>query len=127
MSILKELLIESKKGPSKVPPSSPRNKQLHQVLSGRKGGRHYDPKRDYVRAKEKDKAHRNSLDESVQYFWYTLSESSALVKGCIAASSEAEVGSLLQTLYPTATNVLVGTATSEMYHTYISTGDIINR
>lgn len=35
-----------------------RNQQLHNVLSGRKGGAMYDAKRDYVRAKEKQKQRR---------------------------------------------------------------------
>lgn len=34
----------------------PRNQQLHNVLGTRKGGRHYDAKSDYNRAKEKSKA-----------------------------------------------------------------------
>lgn len=35
-----------------------RNKRLSDVLGSRKGGRHYDPKKDYVRAKEKSKLFR---------------------------------------------------------------------
>lgn len=36
-----------------------RNQGLHNVLSGRKGGAMYDAKRDYVRAKEKQKQRRD--------------------------------------------------------------------
>lgn len=40
----------------------PRAEQLNKVLMSKKGGSHYNPKTDYVRAKEKEKA-RKELDE----------------------------------------------------------------
>lgn len=60
----------------KVEVPKPRNKQLNDTLKGRKGGRHYDARSDYVRAKEKHKA-RNMMESELEsddkYFevsWY---------------------------------------------------------
>lgn len=36
-----------------------RNKQVNDVLKSKKGGRHYDAKKDFVRAKEKSNARKN--------------------------------------------------------------------
>lgn len=47
----------------KVAAPKARNKHLNDVLKGRKGGRHYDARADYVRAKEKQKT-RNAMMES---------------------------------------------------------------
>lgn len=63
-----EAMSEAKKSATIVVKApAPRNKQLNDVLSTRKGGRHYDPKSDYVRAKEKHKARR--MDESEEGYW----------------------------------------------------------
>lgn len=59
MLILKELLNEKIKNK----PKAPRAKKLHDAMMGRKSGAHYDAKRDYVRAKEKQKI-RSELKES---------------------------------------------------------------
>lgn len=49
---------DSKMKTPKVP--KPRNQHVNDVLMSRKGGRMYDAKRDYVRAKVKQEERRNS-------------------------------------------------------------------
>lgn len=73
MELLKELLhigdavlSEANKPTSvKVPALAPRNKQLNDVLRTRKGGKHYDARSDYVRAKEKVKI-RSAMEDEEQ-------------------------------------------------------------
>lgn len=50
-----ELSVTESKNIIKVDTPKPRNKQLSTVLATRKSGRHHDAKKDYVRAKEKQK------------------------------------------------------------------------
>jgi hypothetical protein len=54
---LKDVLVESKT--KKEAPKPPRQKHLHDVMAGRKGGGHYSEKIDYKRAKEKQKFHKD--------------------------------------------------------------------
>jgi len=46
----------------KVPVSKPRAKDINDALVHTKSGRHYDPKRDYVRAKEKSRSRKEMQD-----------------------------------------------------------------
>lgn len=57
--------VEEGKESIKVDVPKARNKRLNDVLSTRKGGRHYDAKKDYVRAKEKSKLFRESADDGM--------------------------------------------------------------
>jgi hypothetical protein len=64
MKLLKEMLdaidyakqlTESKDDTVDAKLPKPRNKHVNDVLKSKKGGRHYDPKSDYKRSKEKEK------------------------------------------------------------------------
>lgn len=46
----------------KVPVSKPRAKDINDALVHTKSGRHYDPKRDYVRAKEKSRSRKEMTE-----------------------------------------------------------------
>lgn len=59
MELLRELLTESE-NKVKLDPLKPRNKRGNDVLRSKKSARHYNAKKDYVRAKEKDKVQRGS-------------------------------------------------------------------
>ena len=62
MKQLKELPTILEKVKKNASPSRAGSKTLNDVLKTKKGGAHYDPKSDYVRAKEKRKI-RNELQE----------------------------------------------------------------
>lgn len=54
--------MSNNQDPIIIEPPKPRNKQLNDILRTRKGGTHYDPKGDYVRAKEKKKVREQIQD-----------------------------------------------------------------
>lgn len=60
----KEENVAEAKNTIKVDVPKPRNKQLFTALVTRKGGRHHDPKKDYVRAKEKQKNQTRDRQDS---------------------------------------------------------------
>lgn len=57
MKVLRELLdlSEADENKMKIDQPKPRGKQVNDVLRTRKGGRHFDKRKDYDRAKEKQK------------------------------------------------------------------------
>ena len=73
MKQLKELMRLMEKQKKNASPSRAGSKTLNDTLKTRKGGAHYSPQSDYVRAKEKAKVRRElNESEGVKYFSYTV-------------------------------------------------------
>jgi hypothetical protein len=59
---MSKTIKEDKKATLKVPASTPRGKQVNDVLRSKPGVRHYNAGTDYVRAKEKAKQQRSVVE-----------------------------------------------------------------
>lgn len=73
MKQLRELMKLMEKQKKNASPARAGSKTLNDTLKTRKGGAHYSPQSDYVRAKEKSKL-RKELNEELgtKYFRYTV-------------------------------------------------------
>lgn len=93
-----------------IPTSKPRAKDVNDTLRTKRGGKHYSPKTDYVRAKEKNAGRKSELAESSEEqheFEYVGVNGSEQLSGKVSAPSEAAARALIKRMHPTAADIKV--------------------
>lgn len=93
-----------------IPTTKPRAKDVNDTLRSKRGGKHYSPKTDYVRAKEKNTTNKTELAESSEEqheFEYVGVSGEDQLSGKVSAPSEAAAQALIKRMHPNAKDIKV--------------------